>query len=152
MVRKNKQVRIQSHLKTTWFNMPSHGGRCDEWSNYEVFKKWALENGYTIFSGIRRKDCTKPFCPDNIYFDNKLEIQILDIRKRQQKLKKFVEDSVRNNFSFVKEVVCDSELYLLYIEGYVEDGESQWISDKIRVCDVTKEQKEILLSYLGKVI
>ena len=47
-----------------------YGGRgidiCDEWKNdFEVFLKWALENGYNERLTIDRKDNSKGYFPDN---------------------------------------------------------------------------------------
>lgn len=38
---------------------------CEEWKEYEVFKRWALENGYVEGLSIDRKDNSKGYCPDN---------------------------------------------------------------------------------------
>lgn len=47
-----------------------YGGRgiriCDEWLNdYEIFKQWALSNGYSDELSIDRIDNDKGYCPDN---------------------------------------------------------------------------------------
>ena len=46
-----------------------YGGRgvsvCEEWHDYEVFKKWALENGYDDQLSIDRIDNDKDYSPDN---------------------------------------------------------------------------------------
>lgn len=38
---------------------------CEEWSDFEVFEKWALENGYTHGLSIDRKDNDGPYAPWN---------------------------------------------------------------------------------------
>lgn len=56
-------------------NNPNHhawdlyGGKgvkiCDEWSDYLVFKAWALEHGYEDTLSIDRIDPNKGYCPEN---------------------------------------------------------------------------------------
>lgn len=47
----------------------SYGGKgitvCEEWLNYESFKRWAIENGYNDGLTIDRIDNTKGYCPSN---------------------------------------------------------------------------------------
>jgi hypothetical protein len=38
---------------------------CSDWNNYEEFKKWALENGYTDELTIDRINCQLGYCPSN---------------------------------------------------------------------------------------
>lgn len=38
---------------------------CPEWESYPVFKKWAIENGYTDQLTIDRVDATKGYAPEN---------------------------------------------------------------------------------------
>lgn len=38
---------------------------CNEWGEYEVFKKWAINNGYSQNLTIDRKDNTKGYSPSN---------------------------------------------------------------------------------------
>lgn len=40
-------------------------GMCDEWKEYEVFKVWASENGYSEGVRIIRKDVSQPYSPEN---------------------------------------------------------------------------------------
>lgn len=51
----------------------SYGGRgikvYTPWHDREVFKKWALENGYRPGLSLRRKDSSKDYGPDNCFFD-----------------------------------------------------------------------------------
>lgn len=46
-----------------------YGGRgitvCDEWKEYEVFSKWAYENGYADNLSIDRIDVNKGYSPEN---------------------------------------------------------------------------------------
>lgn len=46
-----------------------YGGRgitvCEAWENYEIFAKWARENGYAENLSIERKDVNKGYCPEN---------------------------------------------------------------------------------------
>lgn len=45
-------------------------GVCDEWREYEVFKSWALENGYGENVQIVRVDSGEPFSPSNCVIKN----------------------------------------------------------------------------------
>ena len=38
---------------------------CEEWHSYEVFAKWARENGYQDDLTIERKDVNGDYCPEN---------------------------------------------------------------------------------------
>lgn len=38
---------------------------CSEWSDYSVFKKWALSNGYNDSLTIERNDVDGNYCPEN---------------------------------------------------------------------------------------
>lgn len=38
---------------------------CEEWRNFDVFKKWALENGYNDSLSLDRKDGSKGYYPEN---------------------------------------------------------------------------------------
>lgn len=48
---------------------PLYGGKgvrvCDEWSEYEAFKKWAMANGYAEDLSIDRIDSNGNYCPEN---------------------------------------------------------------------------------------
>lgn len=70
-----------NRLRAIWHNMHDrcknsknrkyriYGGRgitvCDEWDNYDLFKKWALDNGYKENLTIERIDGTKDYRPNN---------------------------------------------------------------------------------------
>lgn len=38
---------------------------CDEWSDYSVFKDWALSHGYEEDLSIEREDVNGDYCPEN---------------------------------------------------------------------------------------
>lgn len=50
-------------------NYQDYGGRgiivCDEWKQYESFKKWAIENGYSDDLSIDRIDVNGNYEPSN---------------------------------------------------------------------------------------
>lgn len=70
-----------TRLYTIWCNMKarcgnpksieydSYGGRgisvCSAWLSFDVFAKWALENGYKEGLSIERIDVNGNYCPDN---------------------------------------------------------------------------------------
>ena len=63
-----KQMRIRCFCKTN----PTYrfyGARgitiCDEWSDFAVFRSWALSHGYTDVLTIDRIDSDGNYCPDN---------------------------------------------------------------------------------------
>lgn len=78
---KHGYTKIRPRLYRIWENMRSrcnyvgntnyknYGGRgikvCEEWNNYEVFRGWALENGYTDNLTIDRIDVNGNYCSDN---------------------------------------------------------------------------------------
>ncbi len=41
---------------------------CDEWQEFEAFKRWALSNGYEEGLSIDRLDSTKGYSPENCQF------------------------------------------------------------------------------------
>lgn len=46
---------------------------CDEWHDYETFKKWALDNGYTQGLSIDRIDVNGNYCPENCKYSTQKE-------------------------------------------------------------------------------
>lgn len=71
----NRLFRIWCGMKTRCYTKSckgfhNWGGRgitiCDEWRNdYTVFKKWAMENGYSDELSIDRKEQDGNYCPEN---------------------------------------------------------------------------------------
>lgn len=71
----------KSRLYSTWTSMlyrcsnknlkcyKNYGGRgitvCEEWKNYNTFKKWAIDNGYTDELTIDRINVNGNYCPEN---------------------------------------------------------------------------------------
>ena len=55
----------------------NYGGRgisvCAEWQDFEVFREWALQNGYQDDLTIERKDVNGNYCPENCCFIPKAE-------------------------------------------------------------------------------
>ena len=88
--RKSQKEKVTSHgdrhsrLYRTWINMrarcnnpnepkyESYGNKgitvCQEWDKYEVFKEWALSNGYTDDLTIDRINVNGNYSPDNCQF------------------------------------------------------------------------------------
>lgn len=64
---------------------PNYGGKgikvSFEWDTYEIFKEWALSNGYTDSLTLDRKDSTKDYSPDNCRWAN-YETQTRNRRKQ----------------------------------------------------------------------
>ena len=62
-----ERCRRQNHV-----NYSDYGGRgikvCIEWEDFEVFRKWACENGYEIGLSIDRKDVNGNYEPSNCRF------------------------------------------------------------------------------------
>lgn len=69
----------EKRIRNIWHSMRSrcrnkndryYGGKgitvCDEWNNsFEVFREWAIENGYRDDLTIDRIDSSKNYCPEN---------------------------------------------------------------------------------------
>ena len=53
-------------------NYKNYGGKgitiCKEWLEYQTFKEWAINNGYSDTLQIDRKDNTKGYSPENCKF------------------------------------------------------------------------------------
>ena len=51
------------------YNYKDYGGRgiavCDEWSDFDCFMKWSMENGYSDDLSIDRIDVNGNYCPEN---------------------------------------------------------------------------------------
>lgn len=65
----------------------NYGGKgiklCQEWKNFFVFKKWALENGYDDTLTIERVDPNKDYCPENCCWIPKSEQQKTSSNSKQ---------------------------------------------------------------------
>lgn len=73
--------RNRNRLREIWYNAKrrctnpnstcyaNYGGRgitfCEEWLNFDTFKKWAVQNGYAENLTIERLDVNKGYCPSN---------------------------------------------------------------------------------------
>lgn len=75
--KKTRLFRIWSGIKSRCFNTnvreyKSYGGCgitiCNEWLQFEIFHKWAFENGYSDILTIERKDVNDDYCPSNCYW------------------------------------------------------------------------------------
>ena len=58
-------------------NYASYGGRgisvCEEWSDFNCFYNWAIQNGYSDKLTIDRRDVNKGYSPDNCRFVTRIE-------------------------------------------------------------------------------
>lgn len=71
-----KQMRIRCNCKTN----PTYrfyGARgisiCKEWDKFEVFREWALKNGYTDELSIERKNVDEGYSPENCCWITRIE-------------------------------------------------------------------------------
>lgn len=63
---KNMRQRCNNPRSASYVNYGARGiSICEEWNNYENFRKWALENGYSDKLSIERKDFNGNYCPEN---------------------------------------------------------------------------------------
>ena len=63
---KNMRKRCFNPNDNRWEN---YGGRgitiCQEWNDYKIFRKWAMDNGYNDNLTIDRIDVNGNYCPEN---------------------------------------------------------------------------------------
>jgi hypothetical protein len=73
-IRRKRHGETGSRLWTIWVSMRQRAGRrkywlhvdvCPEWESYEIFRDWALANGYEDRLTIDRRDGEKGYYPDN---------------------------------------------------------------------------------------
>lgn len=92
---------------------------CDEWSNFESFSKWALENDYDEGLQIDRIDNDKGYSPDNCRFVNRVA--------------NCLNRTCRNKYGVVGLDYTNKDGYILkislkskrkYVVGYFKDVES----------------------------
>lgn len=84
-IKNRKLYEIWKGIKARCFNINSkdyhnYGGRgitlCDEWLDYNVFQKWAIEHGYIEGLTIERIDVNGNYCAGNCcWIENKLQAQ-----------------------------------------------------------------------------
>lgn len=63
---KGMRGRCNNSNESSYKNYGARGIKvCEEWNDYTVFRKWALENGYNDSLTIERKDVNKGYEPSN---------------------------------------------------------------------------------------
>lgn len=68
---KNMRQRCYNPNSSSYRNYGARGiAICDEWNDYEVFKEWAINNGYSKELSIDRKDVDGNYCPNNCRWAN----------------------------------------------------------------------------------
>ena len=83
---------------------------CDEWHDREVFRKWALENGFKKGLRLCRKDSTKDYTPENCFFG---EGHVAKHGKNEA-IKKHIKENKAKKASLGLNRVTDSPLYGTY--------------------------------------
>lgn len=84
-IKNRKLYEIWKGIKARCFNINSkdyhnYGGRgitlCNEWRDYNVFQKWAIEHGYIEGLTIERIDVNGNYCKENCcWIENKFQAQ-----------------------------------------------------------------------------
>lgn len=83
---------------------PHYGGRgirvCDEWDDFEVFREWALQAGYTDKLTIDRIDNSAGYCPNNCRWatmteqaNNKRNNHLITLNGKTQTLAQWVKET-----------------------------------------------------------
>lgn len=86
----NENKKIRKRIYNSWSNMKNKccnvknkkynrcGGNgievCNEWSDFETFLSWALNNGYKDNLVLKRIDVSKNYCPENCCWVSKDEL------------------------------------------------------------------------------
>lgn len=59
-----------SRLYGVWRKLRRHP-YCEEWNDFPAFYAWAIHNGYSLRSTLKRLDKNKPYGPDNCVWNTK---------------------------------------------------------------------------------
>lgn len=84
---------------------------CEDWHDREVFRKWAIDNGYKKGLRVNRKDSSKDYCPDNCFLGTvnkkikdgkaqrtKAHMRIYKAKKKEIGLKRIVESPLYRTY------------------------------------------------------
>lgn len=90
---------------------------CEEWQEYAIFEKWALNNGYKKELTIDRKNTNKGYYPDNCRWVSR-EVQSRNTRKLRVDNTSGYRGVSRHQKKFQSEIVINGKSVYL---GYFSD-------------------------------
>lgn len=112
---------------------------CVEWHDREIFKKWALENGYRKGLRLERIDTEKGYFPENCRFGTKAKKKEYGISQKNRNTRKH-----RNEMKLASGIegnYCETRIYRIYkgmhsrCETISQSSYQNYGGRGIRVCD-----------------